>query len=120
MTRDQAQAEMEGIAAQLEQTHISFNAGWSVNLVPLHEQIVGDIRPIILVLLGAVCFVLLIACANVANLLWPAPRQDKRSWLYEPRSALARSQIIGQLLTESVLLCHASAARSDYCSPTGG
>ena len=104
VTRDQAQAEMEGIAAQLEQTHVSFNAGWSVNLVPLHEQIVGDIRPIILILSGAVFFVLLIACVNVANLLLARAATRQKEMALRSALGAARKQIIGQLLTESVLL----------------
>ena len=119
VTRDQAQAEMEGIAAQLEQTHLKFNAGWTVNLVPLHEQIVGDIRPIILILLGAVGFVLLIACANVANLLLARAATRQKELALRTALGAARSHIIGQL-SRKACFSRASAARSDYCSPTGG
>jgi predicted permease len=66
---EQGRAELVAIAGQLEQQYPATNTGWSTIVVPLHERFVGDVRPVLIVLLGAVGFLLLIACANVANLL---------------------------------------------------
>ncbi len=69
VTPQRAQADMSAIARRLEAAHPVFNSGWGANVVPMYEQVVGGIRRALLVLGGVVAFVLLIACANVANLL---------------------------------------------------
>ena len=103
-TRAEAQTEVATIFSRLEQEYPQANKGLSLSVESLHEQVVGKTRPVLLILFGAVSFVLLIACANVANLMMARATSRQKEIALRTALGASSARIARQLCTESLLL----------------
>jgi predicted permease len=104
VTVEQAQAEMNTISRRLEEAYPEDDKGWGAVVNPMREETVGEIRPALLMMLGAVSFVLLIACANVANLVLGRAYARRKEIAIRSAMGATRKRIVGQLLAETIVL----------------
>lgn len=104
VTREQAQAEMESLMDGLRQEQPDFNTGWTANVVPLREQLVGDVRLAVLVLFGAVGAVLLIACGNIGSLMLTRAAGRRRELAIRSAMGAGTVRLLSQLICESLVL----------------
>jgi putative ABC transport system permease protein len=116
LTRERAQSEMTAIAQRLEQSYPDSNQGIGVKVVALNDQVVGNVGSALWMLMGSVGLVLLIACANVANLLLARSAARQREIAIRTALGASRGRIVRQLLTEAMLLAMTAAAGGSLLS----
>jgi putative ABC transport system permease protein len=106
----QAQDDMTRVSAELTRLFPKFDTGWTSRVVGLRDQLTGDVRPALIVMLGAVGFVLLIACANVGNLILARATGRQRELAVRAALGASRGRLVRQMLGESLLLSFAGSA----------
>jgi len=110
VTLEQARAEMNTISERLAEQYPKDDKGWGATAIPLGQDIVGDVRTPLLILFGAVAFVLLIACANIANLVLAKTLSRRKEVAIRAALGASRTRLLQQVLAETVLLALAGGA----------